>query len=192
MSETRGLNRREAIRRLVGAGLVTVSTADLADAFRAASCSRESAPGATTYRPRFFVGAEYETVARLASLIIPSDETPGAREARVEEWIDFLVSESDATRQQLYREGLARLAGLCRERRGAEFLSLPEAAREDALRDLSEADPAFFRALKEDTVLGFYTSEIGLRELSWGGQSFHSECPGCTHPAHLSWVPPRS
>jgi len=192
MSETRGLNRREAIRRLVGAGLVTASTADLADVFAAATCSRDGAAAAATYRPRFFVGAEYETLARLASLIIPSDETPGAREARVEEWIDFLVSESDATRQRLYREGLARLAGLCRERRGGDLLSLAEAAQEDALRDLSAADPAFFHALKEDTVFGFYTSEIGLRELNWGGQSFHAECPGCTHPAHSSWVPPRS
>ncbi len=190
-SETRGLSRREAIRRLVGAGLATMSAADLADAFVAANCSRGDAPGATTYRPRFFDRAEYETVARLASVIIPSDETPGAREARVEEWIDFLVSESDATRQRLYREGLARLAGLCRERRRGDFLSLPPAAQEDALRDLSEADPPFFRALKEDTVFGFYTSEIGLRELNWGGQSFHSECPGCTHPAHLKWVPGR-
>jgi gluconate 2-dehydrogenase gamma chain len=188
-ADARGLNRREAIRRLVGAGLVTASTADLADAFLAVGRSHADAPGVTSYRPRFLTDGEYETVGRLVSLIIPSDETPGAREARVEEWIDFLVSESDQTRQRLYRDGLARLARLCRERRGNEFRRLPEAIQEAILRETSEADPTFFRALKDDTVFGFYTSEIGLKELRWDGQTFHSECPGCDHPAHLNWVP---
>lgn len=187
--KTPWLDRREAIRRMVGAGLAARSTARLAAAFAAGS--RAGAAGVTSYRPRFFDGGEFETVARLAATIIPSDETPGAREARVEEWIDFLVSESDAARQQLYREGLARFTATCRERRGSEFLKLPEGTQAEALRELGGVDPAFFAALKEDTVFGFYTSEIGLRELDWGGQSFHSECPGCAHPEHLNWVPPR-
>jgi len=168
---------------------VTASTAELADAFIAARPSQGARSIVTTYRPRFFVDGEYETVARLVSLIIPSDETPGAREAQVEDWIDFLVSESDEARQRLYRDGLARLAGLCRERRESDFLSLPEVLQEEALHDLSEVEAGFFRALKDDAVFGFYTSEIGLQELHWGGQTFHSECPGCNHPAHLSSMP---
>jgi hypothetical protein len=183
------LDRREAIRRLVGAGLATVSTAEIAEAFGGAAPSPDGASTSASYRPRFFTDGEYRAVARLAGLIIPSDETPGAREARVEEWIDFFVSESEAARQRLYREGLARLAAACRERRGSDFLSLPEAGQERALEDLADAEPAFFRALKEDAVFGFYTSEVGLKELDWGGQTFHSECPGCRHPEHLNWTP---
>lgn len=185
--EMRGLGRREAIRRLVGAGLVTTTTGELAEAF-AATCGSGGGPF-PAYHRRFFTGTEFETLARLASLIIPSDETPGAREARVEEWIDFLVSESDEARQRLYREGLARVAGLCQVRHGSSLPNLPEAAQEQALREISETEVAFFRALKDDVVFGFYTSEIGLRELHWGGQTFHSECPGCNHPAHLNWRP---
>jgi hypothetical protein len=183
--ETPGLDRREAIRRLVGAGLATAATADLAETFAAARPTTGGASGGPGYRPRFFEGDEYETVARLAALIIPSDETPGASEARVAEWIDFLLSESDAERQRLYRDGLGRLSGLSRERGRGVFASLPEAAQEEMLGDLGTADPAFFRVLKEDTVFGFYTSEVGTKELGLDGHSFHRECPGCSHPEHL-------
>jgi hypothetical protein len=186
--ELRGLSRREAIRRLVGAGLVTAATAELAEAFARARSSGGGAPAASGYRPRFFADAEFETVARLASLIIPSDETPGAREARVEEWIDFLLSASDEARQRLYREGLSRLDARCQERHASAFSKLPEAAQVDALE---ETEAVFFHALKDDVVFGFYTSEIGLSELHWGGQTFHSECPGCNHLAHLNWQPER-
>jgi hypothetical protein len=187
--EVVSLDRREAIRRLVGAGLVTLTAAEVADAFVVATRSREDGSSPAVYRPRFFADDEYRALARLADLIIPSDETPGAREARVEEWIDFFVSESPAARQGLYRDGLARLTAACRVHLGSDFLGLPEAGQERALQDLADTEPAFFRALKEDTVFGFYTSEIGLKELDWGGQSFHSECPGCRHPAHLNWTP---
>jgi hypothetical protein len=187
--ERRGLGRREAIRRLVGAGLVTATTAELAEGFFNTHPSGGGPPGDSSYRPRFFADAEFQTVARLASLTIPSDETPGAREARVEEWIDFLLSESDEARRRLYRDGLARLGTLCQERHAESFLKLPEAAQVQVLQQLSEAQAAFFQALKEDVVFGFYTSEIGLSELQWGGQTFHAECPGCNHPAHLNWQP---
>jgi len=181
MSERPGLSRREAIRWMVGSGLATAATAELAEAFAVSRRSRGA-----VYRPRFFTSDEYETVAALAALIIPSDETPGAREARVAEWIDFIVSESEADRQRLYRDGLERLAARCQESRQGAFRSRPGKAREEALRDLGADDPGFFRALKEDTVFGFYTSEVGLRELGSDGHPFHAECPACTHPEHLN------
>src|SRR5262249_315920 len=43
------------------------------------------------YKPQFFTDDEYEIVSRLSELIIPTDATPGAREAGVSEFIDFMV-----------------------------------------------------------------------------------------------------
>ena len=45
------------------------------------------------YRPQFFTPAEYSMVERLAEIIIPNDGTPGAKEAGVAEFIDFMVCE---------------------------------------------------------------------------------------------------
>ncbi len=172
--EARGLSRREAIARLLGAGMLTTIGADLLDAF--------AAPAGLPYRPRFFGDADFRMVAAVASRIIPTDETPGAREARVEEWIDFFTAASEERRQGLYRGGLARLGTWCRERHGTAFVALDDTRQDEALTSLAQSSPEFFEAVKGDTIVGFYTSEIGLKELNWGGQMFHSECPGCTHP----------
>jgi hypothetical protein len=179
--EARGLSRREAIARLLGAGFVSAAGADLLEAL--------TAPAALPYRPRFFGDADFRTVAAIASRIIPTDDTLGAREARVEEWIDFFTAAAEDTRQRLYRGGLARLNAWCQERHGAVFVALDSARQDEGLTSLVQSSPEFFEAIKGDTIVGFYTSEIGLRELNWGGQSFHAECPGCTHPEHLRAEP---
>ncbi len=44
------------------------------------------------YRPQFFTAAEYAAVERLTEIIIPADATPGAKEAGVAEFIDFMVA----------------------------------------------------------------------------------------------------
>lgn len=57
-----------------------------------------------SYHPTFFSGSEYATVERLAEMIIPSDKTPGAEEAGVAEFIDFMVA-GDPEVQYPFRMG---------------------------------------------------------------------------------------
>src|SRR5260370_30387030 len=45
-----------------------------------------------SYEPQFFSAEEYALVERLTDLIIPSDETPGAREAGVAEVVDHMIA----------------------------------------------------------------------------------------------------
>src|SRR3984957_5151502 len=60
------------------------------------------------YRPQFFTAAEYAMVDRLAEIIIPQDGTPGAKEAGVAEFIDFMVANDPDVKYGL-RTGLAWL-----------------------------------------------------------------------------------
>src|SRR3982074_1623612 len=60
------------------------------------------------YHPQFFSPAEYATVERLVEIIIPADGTPGAKEAGVAEFIDFMVAH-DPEQQQPFRAGLVWL-----------------------------------------------------------------------------------
>ena len=60
------------------------------------------------YSPQFFTPPEYALVERLAEIIIPSDATPGAKEAGVAEFIDFMVA-NDPEVQYPFRTGLAWL-----------------------------------------------------------------------------------
>ncbi len=64
------------------------------------------------YRPQFFTPAEYALVERLAEMIIPSDGTPGAKEAGVAEFIDFMVA-NDPDVQYVFRMGLAWMNAHC-------------------------------------------------------------------------------
>jgi len=60
------------------------------------------------YRPQFFTAAEYAMVERLAEIIIPSDISPGAKEAGASEFIDFMVA-SNPEVQYPFRMGIGWL-----------------------------------------------------------------------------------
>lgn len=67
--------------------------------------SGHTGKSAEEYLLQFFTPSEYRLVEKLAERIIPSDDTPGAREAGVSEFIDFMVA-SDPAIQVDFRDGL--------------------------------------------------------------------------------------
>lgn len=123
-------------------------------------------------------------VETLAELIIPETDTPGAAAARVHDFVDMMLSDffSEGERgrflQQL--EGLdavsASVVGVPFDRASAEEQAVvmraldeeafpdperePERAAQMA-RQIASGEPPFMRTMKELTVAGYYTSEIG-------------------------------
>lgn len=60
--------------------------------------------------PSFFSQTQMATLRHLCGLIAPAmNGAPGAKEARVPEFLDFLISDSPAERQESYRHGLDTL-----------------------------------------------------------------------------------
>jgi hypothetical protein len=121
------------------------------------------------YRRQFFTEREFATVERLTEMIIPADATPGAREAGVAEFIDFMVSR-DADVQYTFRTGLTWLDAHCERSQGKPFLDLTPEQQTAILEPLAYKDKSrsgehdgrrFFSLIREFTVTGFYTSEIG-------------------------------
>jgi gluconate 2-dehydrogenase gamma chain len=155
-----------------------------------------------TYQPLFFTASEYATVEVLADLIIPSDATPGANEAGVSEFIDLMVSR-DATLQPRFRSGLNWLDAHSNAEAGSAFLNLAPSQQAALLEPLAykkrfrpgeEQGRQFFALVREYTVMGFYTSEIGLKELDYPGLKFYAESPACPHhgdPEHRNLTPPK-
>jgi gluconate 2-dehydrogenase gamma chain len=142
------------------------------------------------YAPQFFSPAEYATVERLAELILPSDGTPGAREAGVAEFIDFMVA-SDPEVQYRFRYGLVWLEAHARQKSSRPFVEMDEAQQTALLEPLAyegrrppgeDEGRAFFKKMREYTVMGFYTSRIGLAQLDYPGLRIYAESPGCPHP----------
>lgn len=73
----------------------------------------------------FFTPAQFDALRHLCDLLMPSvDGRPGANEAHAAEFLDFLISESPAEHQQLYRNGLDALNAESNNRYRRPFASL--------------------------------------------------------------------
>jgi len=156
-----------------------------------------------TYQPSFFTPPEYATIELLADLIIPSDDTPGAREAGVAEFIDFMVA-SDPNVQDKFRNGLKWLDVNAERQGGSRFVALTRDHQIALLEPLAykakyrageEDGREFFHLVREFVVMGFYTSEIGFKELDNPALKFYAESPECPHhddPEHLHLQPAHS
>lgn len=119
----------------------------------------------------FFQPAQRELVAVLAETIIPETDTPGAIEAGVPEWIERLVQDCLAERDQVViREGLGTLEQRSATQFGKTFADLSVEQRIDLLTTMeneakqSGDDQAFILQFKELTKLTYVSSEVGATQ----------------------------
>ena len=142
---------------------------------------------------RFFTAEENRTVIEMSERIIPADaSSPGAKAAKVNEYIDLVISESPDEVKRSWRAGLAAVGKMSRDRFGKEFAAASVEQQVELLKEISrnEKSPTtveerFFRSIKNATIDGYYTSEIGIhQELHYKGNSYLKDFPGCTHPEH--------
>ncbi len=138
-------------------------------------------------RLRFFTRAQYATVDVLSERLIPADEhSPGAKAARVADFIDLFVFDSPVAIKTAWNEGLVLLDQAARKQSGKAFrLSSPE-QQVALLTEISQNDfdpttphEEFVREAKTRTVQGYYTSKIGIHdELHYKGNQFLKEFVG--------------
>jgi hypothetical protein len=136
-----------------------------------------------------FNAHQNETVTTICELIIPQTTTPGAKAARVNEFIDTFLGSLNASRRQEFLEGLQWIDQRSQQLFQKLFAKATTQQQTELLTRLdvthSLEDPTgenFFRQIKSLTVYGYYTSKIGLEEeLRFEGWV---EYKGCTHPEH--------
>jgi hypothetical protein len=191
MSHPLTFSRRAALKTL-GSGFGAIAVWPyLSDHSAEAFASIQAARAAPV--PAFLTAAQYGTLDAIAETIIPADDhSPGAREARVADYIDLLLAESDRATQQTWTAGLAALDEESRRRFQAPFAQLSGAQATRLLTEISASELApqtpletFFTATKDATIRGYYTSEVGIhKELEYKGNRILREFVGCTHPEH--------
>jgi glucoside 3-dehydrogenase (cytochrome c) hitch-hiker subunit len=198
-SET-DMNRRRALTQLV-AGAVGVASMPLwveslcAQArAEAHTYAAQAAASAAAWSPSVLTPRQNEAVIALTELIIPATDTPGAKVALVNRFVDHVLSTADAKERSGFVRGLVWLDDRCRARVGQDVAGASEAELTAVLTPLAvegtaaaEDTPgvAFFRAIKSMTITGYYTTEIGLRqELGDDGRMMLGAFEGCTHPEH--------
>ena len=131
---------------------------------------------------------QFETLEALVDAIIPTDDrSPGAKQARVADYIDLLVSEIDRELTLAWFGGLAALDAEALSRFRAPFSRLGAGQIDAILQSISRNERApetpletFFVMAKRATVNGYYTSKIGIHEeLRYKGNTFIREFVGC-------------
>lgn len=167
------MNRREALKRiaLLSGGALSLSTVSgILGGCRA---------GGGAYSTQTLTSDQYDLVARIADLIIPPTDTPGAKAAGVQEYVDHMLTDWNTEEEKNhFLDGLDHVDEVSRDSFDSGFMELEESQQVEILKQLeneakednsdSDLDP-FFRMMKEFTIVGYYTSEIGAdQELQAG------------------------
>ncbi len=164
------------------------------------SMATPARPRPNEYKPRFFTPPEYQTIEVLTEMIIPADETPGAQDAGVSEFIDFMTAHGEEDLQPM-RAGLRWLDNKSSELHGRPFLNLTPTQQTALLASLADRKTKtdqtgreFFQLVRQYAVMGYYTSRVGLEELNYPGLRLYTQSPACPHqddPEHKHLPPPR-
>lgn len=184
------MNRRDLIRTaLVGTGAATATqAAPHVTHIAAAPAAAAAATGAEPWSPLLFDQHQNETVVVLTELIIPTTDTPGAKAAKVNEYIDLMLHDVEDDKGHAFLKALGWLDGHAIDKHDAPFVKLSEPRQTAILESLDGAqDPdleigaEFFTRLKRLTIEGYYTSKIGIDELNKDGVP---DTFACTHESH--------
>ena len=191
---SKSISRRDVLKSLtmgaVAGSVLRVIPAEAAEyAHHMIQAEKAGSPDAP-YKPKFFSDHQYKTLQALCQTIIPPDErSGGAIEAGAPEFIDLLTSESAEYKLKL-GGGMMWLDSTCTDRFGKLYLACtPEQQKQMldliAYRRNAKSDPSlgpgieFFSFLRNLTADGYFTSEIGIKDLGYVGNKYLKDFPGC-------------
>ncbi|MGI8581721.1 MAG: gluconate 2-dehydrogenase subunit 3 family protein [Chitinophagaceae bacterium] len=110
----------------------------------------------------------------IANTILPDTSTPGAKAAKVGQFMTVMINDCyEEKDQKIFHEGMDKLNALSKKNYDASFMKINEQQRHDLLVQLDkeqkeymknkkkEESSHYFRMMKELTMLGYFTSEIG-------------------------------
>ncbi len=142
------------------------------------------------YQPQFFSTNDFSALQQFTEILIPSDETPGAREAYCACFIDFVLQAMTGhapETQGQWRKALQALddAGFHQAAAERQLAIVDEISRPE--REPGMKHPAYFayRLIKRENAFAFYTAREGMIDsLDYRGNSYNVTFPGCTHAEH--------
>ena len=210
---TAHVTRREAVQRvaaLLGGAALVGGDRLFAFSFEPAVIERAMAQGTAA-----FTAADVALLDEIAETILPETSTPGAKAAKVGAFMALMVSEAyDERERQVFQQGLRQLDEACRQMHASPFMQATAAQRPSLVEALDREqhavmedrapkrrvrapaaaperdEPAHcFRLMKELTLLGYFTSEIGCTRAMRYIESPGRFDPNAPHsPGDKSWA----
>src|ERR1700761_2374297 len=172
------MQRRELFRLLGAGAVLPVFDSHLLGMFQAA----QPAHG---YVLRTLNPHQNATLVVMTDLIIPETDPPGAKAARVNEFIDLIMTEwAHDDERQKFLAGFEEVDKRCNALCGKDFVDATPTQQEEIVRDFdyratearanlsakpfvrrphdNQLDGSFFEVVKHMTLYGYYTSEVGF------------------------------
>ncbi|MET3877468.1 hypothetical protein ABIE50_002880 [Chitinophaga sp. OAE865] len=162
------MHRRDAIRNVA----ILLGTAISASTLSALeSCTGSAPKNYDLQKPE-----TKALLAEIAETIIPKTSTPGAKDAKVEDFIIVMMNDCYKKEdQQIFLDGLSKIDEASKKQFKKGFMDITPEQRTELLtgiekervdynkrKDKKEGDPThYFQYLKELTLLGYFTSEPG-------------------------------
>jgi len=146
----------------------------------------------------FFTPEQSTEVEAIAEQIIPTDDTPGARDARVIFFIDRAFATFATDERPVFMKGLTELQKKSQKRYRKKFSDLPSAKQTELLKTIEKTE--FFELARTMTILGMFSNpeyggnynEVGWKLLGFEDQ-FHYKSPfGYYDAEYLSNKGPQS
>ena len=174
------MDRREAIQRVTAllGGVALAGNSGLLTAVERAHARVISRAQAGT-----FTAQDIALLDEIADTILPETKTPGAKAAQCGAFMAVMVTDTyDEQNQGVFRDGLKALndAGFMTATPAQRLARLEQLDKEQkAYMDTRQrgAPPHYFRQMKELTLLGYFTSEIGCSQAQR-----YEETPGRFEP----------
>lgn len=173
------MQRRDVLKLLTSAVALSAVPLDLILTLQQAHAQASHAGGLRTLNSH-----QNATVTAITELIIPATDVPGAKGARMNEFIDLLLTEwFDAPDAKHFLMGLTQVDAESRKSLGADFVSCNPTQQAQRMKQMDDGameyvrtqrlaaqsqtplPPSnFFYTLKKLTLVGYYTSEIGFEK----------------------------
>ncbi|HEY2039537.1 MAG TPA: gluconate 2-dehydrogenase subunit 3 family protein [Edaphobacter sp.] len=178
------MDRREVLRLLGSAVALSALPAEALTVIQQASAQVAQSTGLKTLNPH-----QNATVTTIAEMIIPATDTPGAKEVKVNEFIDLLLTEwYEPAEAKEFLAGLADVDARSKQKFSADFVACTPDQQTELLKQLdaeamdfaakqkqavtksrtsplqqtTSAPSNFFYTMKKLTLTGYYTSQIGF------------------------------
>lgn len=164
------MNRREALSRVA---LILGGTVVGANVFLEGCRPADRKAGTGTE----FIPEDIEYLDEIAETIIPATDTPGAKAAKVGAFMTVMVNDCyDENDQKVFREGMNKINDASEKKFDKAFMEITPQQRHQLLvaidneqkeqsKNKKKDDPNhYFRLMKELTLLGYFTSEIGCTQ----------------------------
>lgn len=166
------MDRREALKNSALLAGLTISGAAITTLFQ--SCAEEPR---VDWQPQFFTPEQALTVSDLTEVILPKTDTPGAKDLKVDIFVDLMFKESlSPSDQEHVQKGYDAFEATCQELFGKAFPRLDAEQKVEVVKKVAAAsnkfNPSiwgsaigeqapldFWRRVKQFTLVGYYTSE---------------------------------